>query len=89
MEACKLSLLVLNLSNNSLSGLPPEMGKFSKFLHYDSRSSCIILEIQQLLNEKSIQVCPENIKENKFFTSIRSPLYINLSVSQNYKDTDK
>lgn len=45
MEACKLSLLVLNLSNNSLSGLPPEMGKFSKFLHYDSRSSCIILEI--------------------------------------------
>ena len=35
VEACKLSLLVLNLSNNSLSGLPPEMGKFSKFLHYE------------------------------------------------------
>ncbi|MCI03888.1 plant intracellular ras-group-related LRR protein 6-like [Trifolium medium] len=31
VEACKLSLLVLNLSNNSLSGLPPEMGKASKF----------------------------------------------------------
>lgn len=29
VEACKLSLLVLNLSNNSLSGLPPEMGKMT------------------------------------------------------------
>ncbi|KAJ4836170.1 Plant intracellular Ras-group- LRR protein 6 [Turnera subulata] len=27
VEACKLCLLVLDLSNNSLSGLPPELGK--------------------------------------------------------------
>lgn len=31
MEACKLHLSVLDLSNNSLSGLPPEIGKISKF----------------------------------------------------------
>ncbi|KAL9322297.1 hypothetical protein ACSQ67_010350 [Phaseolus vulgaris] len=29
VEACNLSLLVLDLSNNSLSGLPPEMGKMT------------------------------------------------------------
>ncbi|KAJ1401922.1 Leucine-rich repeat, partial [Sesbania bispinosa] len=29
VEACKLSLSVLDLSNNSLSGLPPEMGKMT------------------------------------------------------------
>lgn len=27
VEACKLRLSLLNLSNNSLSGLPPELGK--------------------------------------------------------------
>lgn len=32
VEACKLHLLVLDLSNNSLSGLPPEIGKVSRFL---------------------------------------------------------
>ena len=31
VEACKLRLQVLDLSNNSLSGLPPEIGKVSKF----------------------------------------------------------
>uniref|UniRef100_A0A2N9GFW4 Rx N-terminal domain-containing protein n=1 Tax=Fagus sylvatica TaxID=28930 RepID=A0A2N9GFW4_FAGSY len=30
MEACKLHLSVQDLSNNSLAGLPPEMGKVSK-----------------------------------------------------------
>ncbi|GMY21971.1 plant intracellular Ras-group-related LRR protein 6 isoform X1, partial [Fagus crenata] len=28
MEACKLHLLVQDLLNNSLAGLPPEMGKY-------------------------------------------------------------
>lgn len=28
-EACKLQLLVLDLSNNSFSGLPAEMGKLA------------------------------------------------------------
>lgn len=29
--ACKLSVSVLDLSNNSLTGLPAELGKVSKF----------------------------------------------------------
>ncbi|KAG5141240.1 hypothetical protein JHK84_035008 [Glycine max] len=36
VEACKLSLLVLDLSNNSLSGLPPEMGKTILFTDIES-----------------------------------------------------
>jgi len=28
-EACKLQLSMLDLSNNSLTGLPPELGKVS------------------------------------------------------------
>lgn len=33
VEACKLALLVLDLSNNSLSGLPPELGKVTEFCY--------------------------------------------------------
>lgn len=32
MEACKLQLSMLDLSNNSLSGLPPEIGRLYLFL---------------------------------------------------------
>lgn len=38
MEACKLRLSLLNLSNNSLSGLPPELGKVSYFNLYSTVS---------------------------------------------------
>lgn len=33
VEACKLRLSLLNLSNNSLSGLPPELGKVNNSYH--------------------------------------------------------
>lgn len=32
MEACKLQLSMLDLSNNSLSGLPPDIGRLYLFL---------------------------------------------------------
>lgn len=31
VEACRLHLLLLDLSNNSLSGLPSEIGKVSRY----------------------------------------------------------